>query len=167
MSEYQIQEYNKTAAALNELRARYIRPYDVSTTAGMTEAREARATVRTYRVDLEKMRVALKAPALERTRLIDAEAKRITAELLEIETPIDSAIKAEEKHKAEEKATREHAECKPTHGLIFTAMLDRLGKPAVYNWSQELQGKKIPLLEGDFGRQNSASNFRRSQHEKN
>lgn len=84
MSEYQISEYNQTAAALTELRSRYVRPYDVSTTAGMAEAKEARATVRGYRVALEKTRVEIKAPALERTRRIDAEAKRITAELLAI-----------------------------------------------------------------------------------
>lgn len=43
MSEYQITEYNQTAAALTELRARYVRPYDVRTAAGMTEAKAARA----------------------------------------------------------------------------------------------------------------------------
>lgn len=37
--EYQITEYNQTAAALTELRSRYVREYDVSTTSGMTEAR--------------------------------------------------------------------------------------------------------------------------------
>lgn len=88
--EYQIAEYNQTAAALAELRTRYVRPYDVSTTAGMTEAKAARAEIRGYRVALEKTRVEIKAPALERTRLIDAEAKRITAELLAIEEPIAS-----------------------------------------------------------------------------
>ena len=66
--------------------------------------------VRSYRVSLEKLRVEIKAPALERTRLNDAEAKRITAELLAIEEPIDAVIKAEETRKAEEKAARERAE---------------------------------------------------------
>lgn len=110
MSECQIAEYNQTVAALTELRARYVREYDLSTTAGMTEAKAARATIRGYRVALEKTRVEIKAPALERTRLIDAEAKRITAELLAIEEPIDSAIKAEEQRKADEKAAKERAE---------------------------------------------------------
>lgn len=109
-NEYQITEYNQTAAALTELRSRYVRTYDVTTTAGMAEAKEARATVRGYRVALEKTRVEIKAPALERTRLIDAEAKRITAELLAIEEPIDAAIKAEERRIAE--AARREAEAK-------------------------------------------------------
>jgi len=109
-NEYQITEYNQTAAALTELRSRYVRTYDVTTTAGMAEAKEARAAVRGYRVALEKTRVEIKAPALERTRLIDAEAKRITAALLAIEEPIDAAIKAEEQRKADEKAAKERAE---------------------------------------------------------
>lgn len=116
-NEYQITEYNQTAAALTELRSRYVRQYDVSTTAGMAEAKEARATVRGYRVALEKTRVEIKAPALERTRLIDAEAKRITAELLAIEEPIDAAIKAEEQRKADEKAAKERYEAKRVEAI--------------------------------------------------
>lgn len=111
MSEsFQIVEYNTTAAALTELRARHGGPFDVSTSKGMTAAKEARAEVKGYRVALERLRVELKAPALERTRLIDAEAKRITAELLAIEEPIDAAIKAEEKRKEEEKAAKARQE---------------------------------------------------------
>lgn len=117
--EYQIAEYNQTAAALTELRARYVMPYDVRTAAGMAEAKKARATVRGYRVALEKTRVEIKAPALERTRLIDAEAKRITAELLAIEEPIDAAIKAEERRKANEKAAKERAEAERVATIRF------------------------------------------------
>lgn len=108
--QYQIAEYSQTAAALAILREKYHGPFDVTTTKGMGMAKEARAEVRGYRVALEKVRIEIKAPALERTRLIDAEAKRITAELLAIEEPIDAAIKAEETRKAEEKAARERAE---------------------------------------------------------
>ncbi|MBK8752383.1 MAG: hypothetical protein IPL99_12370 [Candidatus Competibacteraceae bacterium] len=106
----QIQEYNETTAALAVLREKYCTVFEVQTAKGMTAAREARAEVKGYRVALEKLRVEIKAPALERTRLIDAEAKRITAELLSIEEPIDAAIKAEETRKAEEKAAKERAE---------------------------------------------------------
>lgn len=106
----QISEYNETAAALAVLREKYCTVFDVRTTKGMADAREARAEVRSYRVGLEKLRVAIKAPALERSRLIDAEAKRITAELLAIEEPIDATIKAEETRKVEEKAAKERAE---------------------------------------------------------
>ena len=108
--QYQIAEYSQTAAAIAILREKYHGPFDVTTTKGMGMAKEARAEVRGYRVALEKVRIEIKAPALERTRLIDAEAKRITAELLAIEEPIDAAIKAEETRKADEKAARECAE---------------------------------------------------------
>jgi len=110
MTAYQITEYNETAAAIAMLRNKYNTVFDVSTPKGLNAAREARAEVRSYRVSLEKLRVEIKAPALERTRLIDAEAKRITAELLAIEEPIDAVIKAEETRKAEERAAKERAE---------------------------------------------------------
>lgn len=112
MSEqYQITEYNQTAAALAMLNEKYSgQLFEVTTTKGMDEAKKARAEVRGYRVSLEKLRVELKAPALERTRLIDAEAKRITAELLAIEEPIDQQIKEEERRKEEEKAAKARAE---------------------------------------------------------
>jgi len=106
-----IAEYNATAAALAELRARLSGvAYDVTTGKGMDVARRDRAEVRDLRVALEKKRVELKAPALERSRLIDAEAKRITADLLELETPIDEQIKAEEQRKEREKQDRINAE---------------------------------------------------------
>lgn len=106
-----IAEYNATAAALDELRSRlYGVAYDVSTGKGMDVAKRDRAEVRDLRVALEKKRVELKAPALERSRLIDAEAKRITADLLELETPIDEQIKAEEQRKEREKQDRINAE---------------------------------------------------------
>lgn len=106
-----IAEYNATAAALEELRARLSGvAYDVSTGKGMEVARRDRAEVRDLRVALEKKRVELKAPALERSRLIDAEAKRITAELLELEGPIDEQIKAEEQRKEADKQAKILAE---------------------------------------------------------
>ncbi len=108
--QFQITEYSTTAAALSELRTRYSGQFDVATTKGMALAKEARAVVRGYRVALEKLRAELKAPVLERTRLIDAEAKRITAELLAIEEPIDRQIKTEEQRKEEEKAAKARAE---------------------------------------------------------
>lgn len=107
---FQITEYSTTAAALSELRNRYTGPFDVATSKGMALAKEARAVVRGYRTSLETLRKEIKAPALERCRLIDDEAKRITAELLKIEEPIDRQIKAEEQRKEEEKAAKSRAE---------------------------------------------------------
>jgi colicin import membrane protein len=107
----QIAEYSETEAGLADLRQKFKGVvFDVATRTGMVDAIKARAELRTTRVALEKKRVELKAPALERSRLIDAEAKRITAEILALEDPIDAAIKAEEGRKERERQEREAAE---------------------------------------------------------
>lgn len=135
-----IQEYSKTAAALADLHEIYAGVvYDVTTTKGMTEAKEGRKELRTLRTDLEKMRVAIKAPALERCRLIDAEAKDITAKLLALEEPIDAQIKAEEnkekeaamakaaaERKAQEEAERIKREAEETKLAAERAEIDRV-----------------------------------------
>ena len=107
----QIAEYSPTAAALAELRNMYENAvFDVTTPIGMAKAIAARRAIREPRIALEKFRKELKAPALERSRLIDAEAKELTQQLEALEGPIDQQIKAEEQRKAEEKAERERIE---------------------------------------------------------
>jgi Protein of unknown function (DUF1351). len=106
-----ITEYSATDGALAELRTKYEAVvYDVTNGKGMEQAKKARAELREHRVSLEKERVRIKAPALERCRQIDSEAKRITAELEALEQPIDGQIKQEEQRKEIEKAAREQAE---------------------------------------------------------
>jgi hypothetical protein len=100
-------EYSPTEKALAELRQKYAAVvFDVTNAKGMMAAKEARRELRTLRTSLESMRVEIKAPALERCRLIDAEAKRITAELEKLEDPIAAAIKAEEDRKEAERAEK-------------------------------------------------------------
>lgn len=107
----EIAEYSQTAAALSDLRHRFLGvAFNVATTKGMDEAKKARKEVKGYRTALENKRKEIKAPALERCRLIDDEAKTITAALLEIEEPIDQQIKAEEARKEAEKAAKAEAE---------------------------------------------------------
>lgn len=107
----QIAEYTQTEQALAELRMKYADVvFDVATTKGMADAKAARAELRTLRVNLEAKRKEIKAPALKRCNEIDTEAKRITAELSEMEDPIDTAIKAEEDRKANAKAEAERLE---------------------------------------------------------
>jgi colicin import membrane protein len=106
-----ITEYSPTAQGLAELRQRLgAMVYDVTTGKGMDEAKKDRAIARSLRTNLETLRTQIKAPALERCRAIDAEAKRLTAEIEELEKPIDAQIKAEENRKALEKAAKEQAE---------------------------------------------------------
>lgn len=106
-----VAEYSKTEAGLTALAARLQGvAYDVTTTAGMAVAVKDRAEVRKLRTGLEAMRVDIKAPALERCRLIDAEAKRITGALLALEKPIDDQIKVEEARKEAEKVAKARVE---------------------------------------------------------
>jgi DNA repair exonuclease SbcCD ATPase subunit len=106
-----IAEYSKTAAALAELRGKYKDViFDVATREGMATAIKGRAELRGYRLALERLRVEIKAPALKRTQEIDSEARRITAELLALEDPIDDQIKADERRKQAEIEAKAKAE---------------------------------------------------------
>lgn len=106
-----IAEYSPTAAALADLRARFADVvFDVATTKGDKEARAARMELVKLRTSLEAKRKELKAPALERSRMIDSEAKRIEAEILALETPIDRQIKAEEERRERERQAKAEAE---------------------------------------------------------
>ena len=107
----EIGEYNAVAAGLAELKRKYGGiVVDVSSHSAMTFAKAVRAEIREPRYECEKIRKALKAPALQRAKLIDTEAAQITAELLAMEAPWDEAIKAEEARKELIKAEVEQAE---------------------------------------------------------
>jgi hypothetical protein len=107
----EIAEYNPVEAGLAELRRKYLNVVvDVSTPRALADARRARSEIREPRYETEKIRKMLKAPALAHARLIDTEAARITAALLEIETPWDQAIKVEEERLAAEREARAAAE---------------------------------------------------------
>ena len=149
-----IAEYSVTAAALVELRTRLAGvAYDVSTGKGLDIAKKDRAEVRTLRVALEAKRVELKAPALEHSRLIDSEAKALTAELVALEKPIDDQIKAEEARKAVEKAEREQAEREAAartqiaidhiRSIVLTAI--GLRSSAIQSLVDNLQGAEITI----------------------
>ena len=113
-----IAEYSPTAAALADLRARYQNVvWDVTTTKGDKEARAARRELVTLRTTLEAKRKELKAPALERTRLIDAEAKSIEAQIRALEDPIDALISAEEQRRERERQVRIAAEQERVAGI--------------------------------------------------
>lgn len=104
-------KYSATEAGLAALRKDLAgKTYDLKTVKGNDEARGDRLRCVTLRTTLEKRRKAFKEPALEYGKLIDAEAKRITAEIVALETPIDDAIRADETRRAAEKAERERIE---------------------------------------------------------
>lgn len=132
-----ITEYSVTEAALAELRLRYKdMTWDLTTTKGDKEARGARLELVTLRTSLEAQRKEIKAPALALCERIDAEAKRITGEIKELEVPIDALIKADEKRRADEKAERERNErervdaIKQRMAAIRSVPMEMVGKPS-------------------------------------
>jgi len=113
-----IKEYSPIEAALTELREKHGKTvFDLTTTAGLKEAKAARAEIRGYRTGLETKRKAVKAPVLQRAKDIDAEAVRITAELSALENPIDAQIKKREAEIAKEKQDAIDAEAKRVSAL--------------------------------------------------
>jgi hypothetical protein len=147
--ETKIAEYSPTAAALAELRQRFGNiAFDLTTTKGDKEARAARLELVRLRTSLEAKRKELKAPALERSRLIDDEAKRITSAILELETPIDQQIQAAEQKREAERQAKIEAERQRVATLrarieqITSVALRAVGKPAA-----EVEAK-IKLLVG-------------------
>ena len=111
LSDLAIAEYRPTAAALADLRARFKDVvFDVATAAGNKEARAARLELVRLRTSLEAKRKELKAPALEHARLIDSEAKRVTAEIVALEEPIDAQIRADEARREREREAKAQAE---------------------------------------------------------
>lgn len=106
-----IVEYQPIVTALANLKLRFDKVvFDVKTAKGMKEAKEARAEIRGYRTSLEAKREELKKPILEQGRLLDSEAKALSAELTKLEKPIDDLIQAEEARRAKEKEEKEKIE---------------------------------------------------------
>lgn len=140
-----IVEYNQVEAGLQKMREAYgATVWVVDAPSRLKSATKARAEIRGVRVNLEKIRKKIKAPALQRCKDIDAEAARIKAELLALEEPVDYAIREfEAKKEAERKAKKEaearriaeaHAAINDIRSLVFRAAeystkeIDALGR---------------------------------------
>ena len=101
MTETGIVKYDVTDAAIAQMGKEYmlLTVKDMEDEAGFTLVHEARMTVKTHRVAVEKRRKALKADALAWGKKVDGEAKRITALL----APIEAHLTGEEKKITDEK----------------------------------------------------------------
>jgi chromosome segregation ATPase len=82
------------------------------TPAGYEEVRVAIGNLRTTRTKIEKRRVELKADALAYGRLVDTEAKRVTALVTEIESPLQAKKDAIDNEAARLKAEEDAAKLK-------------------------------------------------------
>ena len=104
-------EFSRVEAGLAALREKHGNTvYEVSTAVGLDAAKAARAEIREPRYAVESVRKAAKAPLVALGKRIDAEAARITAEIMAIEAPIDDQIKAEEARRVAEREAKKAAE---------------------------------------------------------
>lgn len=160
-----ITEFNQTAAGLAQLRAEIEgRTFDCSTTAGDKEARGVRMNLVTIRTTIEARRKELKAPLLERGKLIDSEAARIVGEVKALEDPIDAVIRAAEAEREARRAERERAEAERLAAI--NAQIDRIrNMPSLYVTAtpavvaeaiEELQGMDLSALFDDVHRPRAA-----------
>lgn len=86
----------RSDAAIDQLAAELKgKTFDCTTKEGDKEARASKRVLVELRVGVEELRQQLKAPHLEAGRAIDAEAKRLTSRVLELEQPIAAVIDAE------------------------------------------------------------------------
>lgn len=116
---------SRTEAGLAKLRADLAtKTYDLTTAAGNRDARVDRRRCVKLRAGVEKVRADLLSPVLEFTRKVNAEAKRITAEIAAIENPLDAAIKADAERRERERKAREEAEAQRLAGL--RALVDKI-----------------------------------------
>lgn len=100
--------FNATELALADLSKRFAGVvFAVAEPEGMKLAKAGARELMKYRTGLEEKRKELKAPILERGRLLDSEAERIKLALVALETPLVAQIDAQE---AIEEAARVEAE---------------------------------------------------------
>jgi len=89
----EVAEYNSTNAALAVLKQKYSTVPDANTDDGYAFIKSGIKELTGLRTSLEEARKREKAPYLQAGQIIDAEAKRITAELVALEDPMKSAKK--------------------------------------------------------------------------
>ena len=86
-------KYSITDAAIAQMKEKY-GGLEINSKDDYDVVSKAISVVRGKRTEVEKTRQAFKKDALEYGRMVDAEAKRITAELLEIEEPLKAKKQA-------------------------------------------------------------------------
>lgn len=141
-----VAEYNVTDAAIAELAKRStdvlaeLEGVDIGTGAQYEVVKSVEAPIRKLRVQVESKRKELKADALAWGRLVDTEAKRITAALLKAEIPTKELRLKWDENKERIKAEREAAIKKRMDYLV--AALDWMkGQPLTWH------GLSAPQLE--------------------
>lgn len=107
-NEMAVQEFNVTDAAIAEVKE--YEKIQVKDTESEKTARKCRQIVRGMRTDIEARRKELKAPVLERGKLIDQTAKTLTNRILPTEQNLDEKIKVVEAEKEQKRLEKERIE---------------------------------------------------------
>jgi hypothetical protein len=105
----EVELFSKTEAALSDLRSRYQEIPSLDTEEGYNYVKSGLKRLVSLRTGLDAERKRIKTPYLEAGRIIDAEAKRITEELMILEKPMKAAKKEvddREKRLKEERLAR-------------------------------------------------------------
>lgn len=98
--------FTQTEAALAELKRKYDIVPDTTTDEGYKLVKDGVSELRTIRTSIEKERKRIKEPYLEAGRIIDAEAKRITSEIITLEDPLKAAKKERDEYEKRQKEER-------------------------------------------------------------
>lgn len=136
-----IVEYSQTDAALASLREKYLAIPDANTEEGYAFLKDGIKELTGLRTKLEAARKAAKEPHLQAGRILDAEAKRITAELVALEDPMKVAKKEVDDRVERERQERIARLQKKVDAIVampsqvrgkssqeITDMLDRVGE---------------------------------------
>lgn len=123
----ELSKVDKGIAALKKTYGNVV--FDVTTTKGIEQAKKARAAIREVRYKVEHVRKAEASKIKAAQTELNAEAERITSEIMLIESPIHAQITAEEERKEREAA--EAARKEQERISAIRAEIDRLvGTPA-------------------------------------
>ena len=101
-----VEVFNQTDAALSLLTEKYSHIPDVNTKDGYEFVKAGVKELTSYRTTLDAERQRIKKPYLDAGRVIDAEAKRITEKLVELEDPMKAAKKEVDDRKKKQEAER-------------------------------------------------------------
>lgn len=120
----EIAKYNVTDATITEMRERFmpLAIKGVEDREGYKAVRDARLLVKNTRVGIEHKRKALKEDALRYGRAVDAEAKRITAQLEPIEEHLETQEKVVDDEKERIKVEQERLEHERVQGRMAILM---------------------------------------------
>ena len=119
-----VEVFKKTDAALALLSEKYSKIPDVNTKDGYEFVKEGVKELTSYRTSLDAERQRIKKPYLDAGRIIDNEAKRITAKLVELEEPMKAAKKKvddQKKRQEEQRIARLREKVNAIYGMTARA----------------------------------------------